>query len=44
MFKLSENNTVVEISSKAISPSREDAKLLRPEVVDAKVYKLKVHL
>ena len=41
MFKLSENNTVVEISSKTISPAREDAKLLRPEVVDAKVYKLK---
>jgi ribonucleoside-diphosphate reductase alpha chain len=41
MFKLSANNTVVEISSKTISPAREDAKLLRPEVVDAKVYKLK---
>ena len=42
MFKLSENNTVVEISNKNLSQKyKEDPKTLRPEVVDAKVYKLK---
>ena len=42
MFKLSEKNTVVEISTKNLSQKyKEDPKSLRPEVVDAKVYKLK---
>ena len=42
MLKLSQNSKITEISEKKSGgPYREDPKSIRPDVVDAKVYKLK---